>query len=116
MPELKGVDRDQVELDDQLSYDTLFAGRLHCLQHRNGYRFSVDAILAAHFSPLSAGSKVLDLCCGSGVIGLICLYRWPAHIAHLACLELQTGLAELTARNMVVNGFAQKTFVLFPTL
>jgi tRNA1Val (adenine37-N6)-methyltransferase len=110
LPELKGEESERVEPDDLLSYDTLFAGRLHCLQHRNGYRFSVDAILAAHFSPLSAGSKVLDLGCGCGVIGLICLYRWPEHIAHLACLELQAGLAELAARNMVVNGFAAESF------
>ncbi len=110
MPELKGVESERGEPDDLLSYDTLFAGRLHCLQHRNGYRFSVDAILAAHFSPLSAGSKVLDLGCGCGVIGLICLYRWPEYIAHLACLELQSGLAELAARNMVVNGFAAESF------
>lgn len=113
MPELKGVESERVEPDDRLSdetRDTLFAGRLHCLQHRNGYRFSVDAILAAHFSPLSAGSKVLDLGCGCGVIGLICLYRWTEHIARLACLELQSGLAELAARNMVVNGFAAESF------
>lgn len=109
MPELSGVETDQAEPDDQLSRDTrdtLFAGGLHCLQHRDGYRFSVDAILAAHFSPLSSGSTVLDLCGGCGVIGLICLYRWPERIARLACLELQAGLAELAARNMALNGFS----------
>jgi len=102
------MDSDQAGQEDTVSCDTLFAGRLHCLQHRFGYRFSVDAILAAHFSPPQSGAKVLDLGCGCGVIALICLYRWQQQIASVSCLELQPGLASLASRNMALNGYADK--------
>ncbi len=101
------MDLDEAGQEDGISRDSLFAGRLHCLQHRSGYRFSVDAILAAHFSP-PPGGAVLDLCAGCGVIALICLHRWQAQISSLSCLELQQGLAALASRNSAMNGFTAK--------
>ncbi|MBU0663151.1 MAG: methyltransferase [Proteobacteria bacterium] len=102
------MESDEAGQDETISRDTLFAGRLHCLQHRSGYRFSVDAILAAHFSPPPLGGTVLDLCGGCGIISLICLYRWQEQIASVSCLELQPGLAALAARNRDMNGYAGK--------
>ena len=37
------------EPEKYLSRDSLFSGRLHCLQHQHGYRFSLDAVLLARF-------------------------------------------------------------------
>lgn len=88
--------------------DTLFSGRLHCLQHRRGYRFSVDAVLAAHFSQPEPGATLLDLGCGCGVMALICLYRWSAMLDTVTGLELQDGLATLAERNRLLNGFAEQ--------
>lgn len=105
------MDRDQTGPIDTISCDTLFAGKLHCLQHRAGYRFSMDAILAAHFSRPAPGEIILDLCAGCGIIGLICLYRWQEQIASVSCLELQPALAELASRNMVMNGYTAKMTV-----
>lgn len=91
--------------NNDVTCDTLFARRLYCLQHRHGYRFSLDAILAAHFSIPAPDAKILDLCCGCGVIALICLYRWQSRITNVTCLELQEGLAGLAERNRSLNGF-----------
>lgn len=99
---------DEARQEETISRDSLFAGRLHCLQHRSGYRFSIDAILAAHFSPPLPGGAVLDLCGGCGVIALICLYRWQEQIASVSCLELQPGLAALASRNRDMNGYAAR--------
>jgi len=96
---------DQGEEEGKVTCDALFDGRLRCLQHRCGYRFSVDAILAAHFSPPPPGAAILDLCGGCGIIALICLHRWGQHIAKVSCLELQPALATLASRNAVLNGF-----------
>jgi len=102
---------DQTGADDAVTCDTLFDGRLRCLQHRTGYRFSVDAILAAHFSTPPPGATILDLGCGCGIISLICLYRWQQQIASVSCLELQPALADLASRNMTLNGLSGKTEV-----
>lgn len=94
--------------DGAISRDSLFDGRLVCLQHRQGYRFSVDAVLAAHFQPPARGASLLDLGCGCGVIGLIAMYRWDQRIVQLTGLEVQPQLAELARCNYRENGFTGK--------
>lgn len=86
--------------------DTLFQGQLTCRQGRDGYRFSVDAVLAAHFTVPRPGERLLDLGCGCGVIGLIMAHRYST----ISCcgLELQDELAALSEENFICNGFADR--------
>lgn len=88
--------------------DTLFAGALHCLQYRDGYRFSIDPVLLAHFVRLNTHEHILDLGAGCGVIGLILLYRASNSIASLTAFELQERLAGLARENIVLNQFQNK--------
>jgi len=87
------------------SKDTLFKGKLHCLQHLEGYRFSIDPVLLAHFVRLHKEERILDLGAGCGVLGLILLYRFKHLISSLTALELQTGLADLARDNCELNQF-----------
>lgn len=96
---------------DELSRDSLFEGDLLCYQPRKGYRFSVDAVLLAHFVDVRAGDRILDLGCGCGIIGLLLFYRHHADIRELCCIEMQQGLAELARKNMRENGFDVKSTV-----
>jgi tRNA1(Val) A37 N6-methylase TrmN6 len=89
-----------------LTDDTLFQGGLICRQGRDGYRFSVDAVLAAHFCLPKPGAKILDLGCGCGVIGLILAYRHPQ--ITVRSLELQEQLATLAQENGDRNGFTER--------
>jgi len=89
--------------------DTLFEGRLICRQHRHGYRFSVDAVLLAHFLDPKREETVLDLGAGCGVISLLLAYRWP-HL-RLTALELQPQLVELCRHNVVVSGYSERIAV-----
>lgn len=93
-----------------LTDDTLFSGQLICRQRRDGYRFSVDAVLAAHFTVPKSGQRVLDLGCGCGVIGLILAYRFADVTA--CCLEFQEDLAALAEENGRRNGFGERFSVL----
>jgi tRNA1(Val) A37 N6-methylase TrmN6 len=88
-------------MSPQLTEDKLFSGRLSCAQHADGYRFSVDAVLLAHFPRPRPGDRMLDLGAGCGVVSLIASYRQPQ--LTITALELQPQLAGLISRNIERN-------------
>jgi tRNA1Val (adenine37-N6)-methyltransferase len=90
------------------SVDSLFDGRMICRQPRQGYRFSVDSLLLAHFSTVQRGDSILDMGCGCGIIGLILMFRWQTILQALVGLEIQPELAELARENVRLNGFEYK--------
>ncbi len=92
------------------SDDTLFDGRLICRQHKDGYRFSVDAVLLAHFCRPQKKGRLLDLGCGCGVIGLILCHRHQE--LAVTGLELQPALARLARANSSANNFQHRFSVL----
>lgn len=94
---------------EEFSQESMFAGKLHCLQPRQGYRFSVDAVLLAHFLTPEPGARILDLGAGCGVISLILAHRYPT--VSLAALEVQPRLAEVIRRNVVLNTLADRVTV-----
>ena len=95
---------------EELSEESLFGGTLRCLQPRQGYRFSVDAVLLAHFFTPQPEARILDLGAGCGVVSLILSHRWPT--ANLVALELQPRLAEVVRRNVAINSLASRVTVL----
>lgn len=88
---------------DSLSRDTLFGGELICYQHHKGYRFSIDSVLLAHFVEIRQGDAILDLGAGSGIIGMILLYRWQNRIRQVSGIEVQKRLASLAVKNLTAN-------------
>lgn len=95
---------------EEFSEETLFAGKLRCLQPRQGYRFSVDAVLLAHFLAPEPGTRILDLGAGCGVVSLILSHRWPT--ASLVALEVQPRLAEVIRRNVAINALESRCTVI----
>ncbi len=90
---------------DSISRDSLFGGELICYQHQNGYRFSIDSVLLAHFVKIKRGDSILDLGTGSGIIGMILLYRWQGKVRQISGIEVQQKLADLAEKNMSSNNF-----------
>jgi tRNA1Val (adenine37-N6)-methyltransferase len=90
----------------ELTCDSLFNGRLTCCQHRTGYRFSVDAVLLAHFFTPRPTENILDLGTGCGIMPLLLAYRWPE--LRLTGLEIQPDLAALARQNVEANGYAER--------
>ncbi len=84
------------------SADTLFGGALICHQPALGYRFSVDAVLLAHFNRPRPGWRILDLGCGCGIIALLIARRYGG--CSLCGLEKQPDLAACAASNIAANG------------
>ncbi len=99
------ADPEQTKEPMERSRDTLFDGSLHCLQHRDGYRFSLDSVLLAHFVRPGKDETILDLGAGCGVVGLILLHRASAYIRSLISFELQPELVQLARENIRLNQF-----------
>ena len=81
--------------------DTFYNGKIRITQDRTGYRFSIDAVLLAHFADPRSGDKVLDLGTGCGIIPLILAHRQPQ--IDIYGIEIQTELAELAVSNVKEN-------------
>jgi len=95
----------------ELTKDTLFDGRLICWQNKSGYRFSVDAVLLAHFCLHWKKADILDLGCGCGILGCILLYRNIDNITTVSGIEYQNSLVEIAQKNILQNDFAKKMSV-----
>lgn len=93
---------------DSIDENSLFDGQLVCSQNSQGYRFSIDSILLAHFVSVRSGDKILDLGTGSGVISLILLYRHSQRLRECSGVELQESLMHLAKSNMERNGYFKK--------
>lgn len=99
-----------IKTDLPLTDDTLFNGRLICKQYKSGYRFSIDAVLVAHFCRLGTGDTILDLGCGCGIIGLVLAYRQPGVV--VTGVEIQHELAQLAQNNILANDMKARMSVI----
>ncbi|WP_051308952.1 tRNA1(Val) (adenine(37)-N6)-methyltransferase [Desulfogranum japonicum] len=91
--------------------DSLFNGDLLCHQHTDGYRFSIDAVLLGHYVTTTyCKGRILDLCCGCGIIGLILAYRCTD--VSITGMELQVKLAGLALKNSVDNGLNDRVTII----
>jgi tRNA1Val (adenine37-N6)-methyltransferase len=91
---------------NDITVDTVFEGRLRVKQMRKGYRFSVDAVLLAHFAGPLAEETVLDLGAGCGIISLILASCYGKVFVH--GVELQSELADIAVQNAADNGLSDR--------
>ncbi len=89
--------------------ESLFDGGVVCRQSRRGYRFSVDAVLLAHFIIAYPRQRLLELGAGCGVVSLIQAYRQP--FLTVESLEIQPQLCALARQNMEANGYERRVKV-----
>jgi tRNA1Val (adenine37-N6)-methyltransferase len=89
-----------------LTSDTLFNGKLVVRQEKDGYRFSLDAVLLAGLTRVKPEDRIVDLGTGCGIVPLILAYRKGAQ--KILGMELQPDLARLAEQNVEANGFADR--------
>jgi tRNA1Val (adenine37-N6)-methyltransferase len=82
--------------------DAILGGRLRIIQKKRGYRFSLDALLLAHFATLREGDDLIDLGTGSGIIALILAQRFCC--MRVLGIDIQGELAAMAKRSVVLNG------------
>jgi tRNA1Val (adenine37-N6)-methyltransferase len=96
----------EVILGPDEGLDLFLDGQLKLIQSRDGYRFSIDAVLLSQFATIRPGDVVVDLGTGCGVIPLILLLT--KSVGHVFGLEIQAELITQAARNVRLNGFQEK--------
>ncbi|WP_051184419.1 tRNA1(Val) (adenine(37)-N6)-methyltransferase [Desulfatiglans anilini] len=99
----------EVAIGPDESLDAILGGRLQFIQSRDGYRFSVDALLLADFATIRDHDVLVDLGTGCGVIPILLLHTRP--IAYAVGLEIQSELASQAIRNVRLNGFDRRMSV-----
>jgi len=104
----------EIPIGEDERLDELFDGRLRIIQKKEGYRFSVDAILLAHFSSQLSAKSIIDLGTGSGVIPLILARKGT--VPTIVGVEVQEEMADMAKRTIALNGFTERVSILHEDL
>ena len=81
--------------------DDLQYNNLNIIQDKNEYCFTSDAVALANFVKVPRGGKVVDLCSGSGVIGI--LVSAKNNVSKTVLVEYQEKLADMSKRSIKYN-------------
>ena len=85
------------------SLDTIFQGRLKIIQPKQGYRFSIDAVLLSGLTLVRPQDLIVDLGTGCGIVPL--LLDSHRSVKHITGIEIQESLVSMAKRNVLINGF-----------
>jgi tRNA1Val (adenine37-N6)-methyltransferase len=96
----------EIPEETEETLDTLFQGELAVIQKRKGYRFSLDAILLAHFVRIRNGEEIIDLGTGNGVIPLVLSHLHPS--INIVGLEIQKEMAQRALNGVKLNRLASR--------
>ncbi len=91
----------EVKLQVNETLDDLLLGGLKVIQPKIGYRFSLDAVLLAHFCQLNKVNEIVDLGTGNGIIPLLLTYLSPT--AKITGIEIQAQMVERARRSAEIN-------------
>jgi tRNA1Val (adenine37-N6)-methyltransferase len=98
--------KDGLAEESEETVDEILGGRFRIVQKKTGYRFSLDALLLAHFAGLREGDNLIDLGTGSGIIALILAGRYPC--GRVLGIEIQEQLVVMAKRSAVMNGLDRR--------
>lgn len=87
-----------LEPDERI--DDLMINGLKIIQHEREFRFSLDAVLLAHFAGIKKMATAVDLGTGTGVISLLLAERGAGRVIGV---ELNPRMANMAARSVKMN-------------
>ncbi len=99
----------QTHLLEHERLDDLQFQNLQIIQNPNHYCFTTDSVLLANFAKAKPSDSVVDLCSGSGVVGI--LMQAKTNAKHVTLVELQQSLANMSERSVQLNGLENKVSV-----
>lgn len=90
--------------------DDLQYNDLHIIQNKNLYAFTCDAVLLANFVKANFRDNMVDLCSGSGIVGI--LSQAKTKCKSLTCVELQEKMAKMCEKSILLNNLESKVNVI----
>ena len=99
-----------MDIKSDEAIEDLLHGRLKIIQKKEGYRFSIDAVLLANFARLKKGENAADLGTGSGVIPLILSWRKPDH--NITGIEISSEIAEMARKSVEINAMTNRISII----
>lgn len=90
--------------------DTLKGGEIRIFQPKKGYRFSIDAVLLAHFVRPERANAILELGAGSGVVSFLLAHNYPR--LKITAIEYQSELAHLAELGVEANALSDRMKVI----
>ena len=103
----------EVIRDDE-TLDDLLCGNLKILQKKDGYRFSIDAILLTNFIGIPKVESIIDLGTGCGIIPILLAHR--TIIKRIVGVEVQKDLAEMASRSVELNNLSGRISIIHKDL
>lgn len=104
------MDRDALAEESDETVDEILGGCLRIVQKKTGYRFSLDALLLAHFAGLSEGDDLIDLGTGSGIVAMILVDRYRC--GRVLGIEIQEQLVMMARKSAALNGLYRRVEIL----
>ncbi|MFP4445221.1 MAG: tRNA1(Val) (adenine(37)-N6)-methyltransferase [Desulfosudaceae bacterium] len=96
-------------MTNDFTEDAFLNGAIRVRQSRDGYRFSIDAvILARHLAP-AGPARIVDLGTGCGIIPLLLAGRYPE--VTITGVEIQPQLSRLAEENVRRNDLAGRVTI-----
>lgn len=90
----------EIRLEAGERIDEIAFSGVKIIQSREVFSFGIDAILLARFPRLPKRGQIVDLCAGTGAVGLFASAFSSAKIVEV---ELQERLAEMCQRSILLN-------------
>ena len=92
--------------------DDLQINNLKLIQNPNWFCFGVDAVLLSDFASkgIKKNSKILDLCSGNGIIPVLLTAK--TENTHITGLEIQSEVAEMAKRSIILNNIEDRAVML----
>ncbi len=82
--------------------DDLQLDGLKIIQKNKGFKFGVDAVLLADFAACKKGSKIAELCSGSGIVSVLAAHHYEN--VKIDAVELLPKYADMAERTVEMNG------------
>lgn len=76
------------------------------IQKKDGFKFGTDAVLLADFAKDCGENKILDLCSGTGIVGILLAAKTKA--SSIYGLEIQEDMWEMSCRSVKYNNLQNR--------